>query len=79
MSFKKILMELTRKLGGKGAAILGPEGETIDIYTESPKLDLDFIGARTGLILPLLERATQNLEKGQLKSLGITTQKLHYP
>ncbi len=69
-------MELTRKLGAKGAAILDPQGEAIDIYTESPDFELDFIGARTGLILPLLDKATTNLDKGRVKSLGITTQKL---
>ena len=76
MSFKKILMELTAKLGASGAVMLNQEGETVDIYTEDPNFELDFIGARTGLILPLLEKATQNIEKGQVKSLGITTDKL---
>ncbi|VAV82473.1 hypothetical protein MNBD_DELTA01-234 [hydrothermal vent metagenome] len=76
MSFNKILMELTIKLGAKGAAILDAEGETVDIYTELPEFELDFIGARTGLILPLLEKATTNLNKGRVKSLGITTQRL---
>ncbi len=76
MSFKKILTELARKLDAKGAVILDEEGETVDIYTEFPEFELDFIGARTGLILPLLEKATTNLNKGRVKSLGITTDKM---
>ncbi len=76
MSFKEILMELTKKLNAKGAVMLDPEGETVDIYSNSDEFELDFIGARTMLILPLLEKATKNLEKGHVKSLGITTDKL---
>ncbi len=76
MSFEKILKELTIKLGGVGAVMLDPEGETVDIFAKSAEFELDFIGARTTLVLPLLEKATQNLEKGRVKSLGITTDKL---
>jgi len=76
MPFKKISKELTIKLGGVGAVMLDQDGETVDTYAKSDEFELDFIGARTMLILPLLEKATQNLEKGRVKSLGITTDKL---
>jgi predicted regulator of Ras-like GTPase activity (Roadblock/LC7/MglB family) len=69
-------MELTRKLDAEGTIILDPDGEAVDLFSNSPDFELDFIGARAGLILPLVEKATANIGKGQLRALDITTDKL---
>ncbi|MCK5237559.1 MAG: hypothetical protein KAR06_11345 [Deltaproteobacteria bacterium] len=74
MPFKRILRELSERVGADGAIMLDWEGEAVDSFSNSEKLELDAIGAHKGIILNMIQQVSMKSSAAEdVQSIGIST------
>ena len=76
MEIKEALNSLVQKVeGGIASVVISMEGEAIDCYSKEPGFDVEWIGARYGLVVRDILSTVSRLNQGVVRSIVLELQK----